>query len=126
MASKEAELSHLKKEITELEQSDPAAEHDLDATALVTPFAVECSVYSYGYFYSLRLALYKGMGFEPIMDRDGRMSKMLIRKFRDPSLFALRLKITLGAQHGDVHSMSFDGNKTYYEYAHELWKLASS
>ncbi|KAK7693254.1 hypothetical protein QCA50_002821 [Cerrena zonata] len=90
LASKEAELARLKQETTEMEKSDPAAEHDLDATAL-------------------RLALFKGLGFEPIMDRDGRMTKMLIR-----------------AQHGDVHDMSFDGNKTYYEYAHELWKLTSS
>ena len=35
LASKEAELARLKQEMTELEQSDPAAEHDLDATALV-------------------------------------------------------------------------------------------
>lgn len=90
LASKEAELARLKQETGELEQSDPAAEHDLDASAL-------------------RLALYKGLGFEPIMDSDGRMAKMLIR-----------------AQHGDVYCVSFDGNKNYYEYAQELWKLASS
>lgn len=33
LASKEAELARLKEETLELEGSDPAAEHELDATA---------------------------------------------------------------------------------------------
>ena len=32
-------------------------------------------------FLSLRLAMYRGLGFEPIVDKDGRMHKMLIRTF---------------------------------------------
>ena len=61
------------------------------------------------------------------MDKDGRMAKMLIRQSQLLLEHnCIRLTVTLGAQHGDVHSMSFDGNKTYYEYAHELWMLASS
>ena len=28
----------------------------------------------------LRLAMYKGLGFEPIVDRDGQMSKILVRE----------------------------------------------
>lgn len=35
LASKEAELARLKDELYELEQEDPAAEHELDATAYV-------------------------------------------------------------------------------------------
>lgn len=29
---------------------------------------------------SLRLQIYKGMGFEPIADKDGRLTKMLVRE----------------------------------------------
>lgn len=27
----------------------------------------------------LRLAIYKGLGFEPVVDKDGRIGKMLVR-----------------------------------------------
>ncbi|KAJ3492329.1 hypothetical protein NLI96_g2 [Meripilus lineatus] len=90
LASKEAELTRLKESIRTLEDSDPAAEHDLDAT-------------------SLRLALYKGLGFEPVVDQQGRLSKMLVR-----------------STSGDVHCVTFDGGNTRYDNAHTLWKLASS
>lgn len=29
--------------------------------------------------YSLRLAMYKGLGFEPVVGKDGRVAKMLVR-----------------------------------------------
>ncbi|TBU32250.1 hypothetical protein BD309DRAFT_923446 [Dichomitus squalens] len=88
LAGKEAELARLKEETRVLETSDPAADHDLDAT-------------------TLRLALYKGLGFEPIMDKGGRM---LVR-----------------AESGDVHCLTFDDRKkSDEEYANELWRLASS
>ncbi|KAL4251625.1 Kinetochore protein Spc24 [Abortiporus biennis] len=90
LASKEAELSRLKEETAALEEADPASEHDLDATAL-------------------RLAMFKGLGFEPVMDRDGHLIKMLIR-----------------SQSGDVHCINFDQSKSSYEYAQLLWKLAAS
>ncbi|KAH8107192.1 hypothetical protein BXZ70DRAFT_282286 [Cristinia sonorae] len=90
LASKEAELARLKEETRILEDSDPAAEHELDATAL-------------------RLAMYKGLGFESVVDKDGRVIKMLVR-----------------AQTGDVHCVDFKDNKSAYEYSHNLWKLASS
>ncbi|KAI0807212.1 hypothetical protein C8Q74DRAFT_46266 [Fomes fomentarius] len=90
LAGKEAELTRLKEETHALEMSDPAAEHDLDATAL-------------------RLAMYKGLGFEPIVEKDGRISKMLVR-----------------AESGDVHRVTFDGKKTDAEYTDMLWKLAVS
>jgi hypothetical protein len=32
--------------------------------------------------YSLRLQMYKGMGFEPVLDKDGVVSKMLVRESR--------------------------------------------
>ncbi|GJE86885.1 Spc24 domain-containing protein [Phanerochaete sordida] len=91
LARKEAELQHLKEELQALEQEDPAAEHDLDATAL-------------------RLAVYRGLGFEPVLDKNGRMQKMLIR-----------------AQSGDVHVLSFDDPKlSDTDHANLAWKLASS
>jgi len=89
-ASKEAELARLREEISSLEASDPAAEHDLDAT-------------------TLRLSIYKGLGFEPVVGKDGRLAKMLVR-----------------AKSGDVHCVTFEGGKSDYEYAQLLWKLTSS
>ncbi|KAF7966205.1 hypothetical protein HWV62_39694 [Athelia sp. TMB] len=90
LASKEAELARLKEEARTLEEYDPAAEHekDLDGT-------------------TLRLQLFKGLGFEPVADKDGRLNKMLVR-----------------AETGDVHLVSFDDNKK--DYTALLWKLASS
>ncbi|KAI0818937.1 hypothetical protein BC629DRAFT_687868 [Irpex lacteus] len=91
LASKEAELARLKEELHELEEEDPAAEHELNATAL-------------------RLQIYKGLGFEPVMDRTGKMKKMLIR-----------------AQSGDIHCLTFnDSQKSSYESVQEAWQLASS
>ncbi|KAH9934944.1 uncharacterized protein B0H18DRAFT_979087 [Fomitopsis serialis] len=90
LAGKEAELARVGDELRNLKESDPSAEHMLDATAL-------------------RLAMYKGLGFEPIMGQDGRIAKMLIRSIT-----------------GDVHCVNFDSTKSNKEYADLLWKLASS
>ncbi|KAI0928368.1 hypothetical protein AcW1_005633 [Taiwanofungus camphoratus] len=90
LASKEAELARLKEETRLLEESDSAAEHGLDATAL-------------------RLAMYKGLGFEPIMGKDGHMTKVLVR-----------------SETGDVHCVTFENGKSDRDYAELLWKLASS
>ncbi|KAI0340527.1 Spc24-domain-containing protein [Trametopsis cervina] len=91
LANKEAELSRLKEELQALEEEDPAADHELDATAL-------------------RLQIYKGLGFEPVMDKNGRMNKMLIR-----------------AQSGDVHCLTFDSSqRSDFETVQQAWKLASS
>ncbi|KZP20867.1 hypothetical protein FIBSPDRAFT_911025 [Athelia psychrophila] len=91
LASTEAELTRLKDEARTLEEYDPASEHEkeLDGTAM-------------------RLQIYKGLGFEPVADKDGRLNKMLIR-----------------AQSGDVHVISFDEGKNT-DYTALLWKLASS
>lgn len=42
LASKEAELQSLKEELHALEEEDPAADHDLDATASVPPLLPYC------------------------------------------------------------------------------------
>ncbi|RDB23987.1 putative kinetochore protein spc24 [Hypsizygus marmoreus] len=92
VASREAELATLKEEARNLEDYDPALEHEkeLDGTAL-------------------RLQMYKGLGFEPILDKHGKLMKMLVR-----------------AQSGDLHVVEFNDGKSRAEYAQLLWKLASS
>ncbi|KAF8968366.1 hypothetical protein BDZ97DRAFT_431810 [Flammula alnicola] len=92
LGSKDAELSSLKEEARRLEVYDPATEHEkeLDGSAL-------------------RLAIYKGLGFEPVVDKKGRASKMIIR-----------------SHSGDVHTVDFTTGKNDYEYTETLWKLASS
>ncbi|KAJ6496515.1 hypothetical protein C8R47DRAFT_1114377 [Mycena vitilis] len=92
VASKEGELTALKEAARRLEDYDPAAEHEkeLDGTAL-------------------RLQIYKGLGFEPVPDKHGKLAKMLIR-----------------AQSGDLHVVDFNDGKTDFEYTQLLWKLACS
>ncbi|KIM80819.1 hypothetical protein PILCRDRAFT_822098 [Piloderma croceum F 1598] len=93
LASREAELASLKEEARVLEECDPAAEHERELNGAI-----------------LRLQIYKGMGFEPVADKEGRLSKMLVR-----------------AQSGDVHCVSFDEDaKSNTDYTELLWKLASS
>jgi len=92
LANKDAELAALKEEARRLESYDPALEHgkELDGTAL-------------------RLALYKGLGFTPIVDRDGEVTKMLVQ-----------------SQSGDLHTIDFRTGKSEFEYTQLLWKIASS
>jgi len=91
-ANREAELSRLKDEARQLEVYDPAAEHEkeLDGSAL-------------------RLAIFKGMGFEPIVEKDGSINKMLVR-----------------SQSGDVHIVDFSDGKTDFEYTQLIWRLVNS
>ncbi|KAG5651778.1 hypothetical protein H0H81_007417 [Sphagnurus paluster] len=92
LASKEAELAMLKDEARQLEDYDPALEHqnELDGTAL-------------------RLRMYEGMGFQPALDKDGNVVKMIVR-----------------AHSQDMHVVPLDQHKTDFEYSQLLWKLASS
>jgi len=91
-ANREAELSVLKEEARRLELYDPAAEHEkeLDGSAL-------------------RLAIFKGLGFEPIVEKDGSINKILVR-----------------AQSGDVHIVDFSDGRTDLEYTQLLWRLVNS
>ncbi|KAF9466322.1 hypothetical protein BDZ94DRAFT_1213036 [Collybia nuda] len=90
--SREAELAALKEEARRLEGYDPAVEHERELNGT-----------------TLRLRMYKGLGFEPILDKHGKLVKMLIR-----------------AQSGDIHTVEFTDDKTDAEYTRLLWKLASS
>jgi len=90
LTNKEAELAGLKEECTKLEASDPATEHELDATAL-------------------KLAFFKGLGFEPVTDKDGYVRKMLVR-----------------SQSGEVHCVSFADGGSKDEMSNLLWQLSSS
>ncbi|TFK42939.1 hypothetical protein BDQ12DRAFT_644890 [Crucibulum laeve] len=92
VASKESELAALKEEARRLEEYDPAVEHEkeLDGTAL-------------------RLQIYKGMGFEPVLDKKDRLVKMLVR-----------------GESGDIHTVDFTTGKSDTEYTKLLWTLANS
>ncbi|KAL0071567.1 hypothetical protein AAF712_001424 [Marasmius tenuissimus] len=92
VASQEAELASLKEEARKLEEYDPASEHerDLDGTAL-------------------RLTLYKGLGFVPLVEKDGTVKKMLI-----------------SSQSGDIHTYNLNEAKSPLNCTRQLWKLAAS
>lgn len=76
----------------------------------------------------LRLAMYKGLGFEPIVEKDGRISKMLVRQspFQTSCGGFILTSIFAGAESGDVHRVTFDEKKPEAEYTDMLWKLAVS
>ncbi|KAI9508477.1 hypothetical protein F5148DRAFT_1195947 [Russula earlei] len=59
VASKQAELTRLKEELRQLEECNPAAEHQLDGTPL-------------------RLRIYRGLGIQPILDEDGNLDRVLV------------------------------------------------
>ncbi|KAJ8078580.1 hypothetical protein PM082_012863 [Marasmius tenuissimus] len=92
VASQEAELASLKEEARKLDEYDPASEHerDLDGTAL-------------------RLTLYKGLGFVPLVEKDGMVKKMLI-----------------SSQSGDIHTYNLNEAKSPLNCTRQLWKLAAS
>ncbi|KAH7926620.1 hypothetical protein BV22DRAFT_1127977 [Leucogyrophana mollusca] len=92
LATKEAELAALKEEARALEASDPARDHqlELDGTAL-------------------RLQIYRGMGFNPVAEEDGTVTKMLIT-----------------SESGDIHCVPEDNARSDYDDANMLWKLAVS
>lgn len=74
--------------------------------------------------------MYKGLGFDPLVDKDGRLTKMLIREslvflVRKP-LFTNSYLPLSGAESGDVHRVTFDRNMSDAEYTSLLWKLAIS
>ncbi|KAG9318536.1 hypothetical protein JVU11DRAFT_627 [Chiua virens] len=90
LASKEAELAALKETTRKLEESDPSQDHqrELDGS-------------------TLRLKVYKGMGFDPILDEDGQVTKMIIR-----------------AESGDVHCVMPDVND--FQGTERAWEVATS
>jgi kinetochore protein Spc24, fungi type len=78
--------------------------------------------------YSLRLQIYKGLGFEPVIDKRGNMTKMLVSMYSSivPFIFLMQEIFSSDAQSGDIHSVEFTGEKTNLEYTQLLWKLAAS
>ena len=84
-------------------------------------------------FCRLRLAIFKGMGFEPIMEKDGSINKMLVRAYRCVLYKIAQVVIFYffplsypGAQSGDVHVVDFTDGKTDYQYTELLWRLVNS
>ncbi|KAI6127816.1 hypothetical protein EV401DRAFT_1854246 [Pisolithus croceorrhizus] len=90
LASKEAELAALKEGARALEESDPAQihQHEIDGT-------------------TIRLQIFRGMGFDIVLDSGGAASTMFIR-----------------AESGDVHTLSPCSSD--YHSVEQAWKLASS
>ncbi|KAI6109754.1 hypothetical protein F5141DRAFT_1116540 [Pisolithus sp. B1] len=90
LASKEAELAALKEGARALEESDPAQihQHKIDGT-------------------TIRLQIFRGMGFDIVLDSGGTASTMFIR-----------------AESGDVHTLSSCSSD--YHSVDQAWKLASS
>jgi len=78
LATKEAELVRLRDEERALEDKDVASSHDLDSTAYVSPPVIyhlpselACS---------LRLQICRSLGFEPVIDKEGNLLKILVRE----------------------------------------------
>lgn len=90
LASKEAELAALKEGARALEESDPAQihQHEIDGT-------------------TIRLQIFRGMGFDLVLDNGGAASTMFIR-----------------AESGDVHTLTPCSSD--YHSVEQAWKLASS
>lgn len=90
LASKEAELAALKEGARALEESDPAQihQHEIDGT-------------------TIRLQIFRGMGFDLVLDNGGVASTMFIR-----------------AESGDVHTLTPCSSD--YHSVEQAWKLASS
>ncbi|GJJ12196.1 hypothetical protein Clacol_006437 [Clathrus columnatus] len=90
LASKEVELLRLREEERALEGKDVAVDHNLDSTAL-------------------RLQICRNLGFEPVLDNNNNVVKILVR-----------------SESMDVHSVVFEKNKSNIEYTQLLWDLALS
>ncbi|KAF5365727.1 hypothetical protein D9758_003131 [Tetrapyrgos nigripes] len=90
LASREAELAALKEETQGLEVYDPAIEHvkELDGTAI-------------------RLQIYKGLGFEPAVEKNTNAAKILVC-----------------SQSGDIHSVPLASASI--DVTRQVWKLAAS
>ncbi|KAJ3562966.1 hypothetical protein NP233_g9247 [Leucocoprinus birnbaumii] len=93
IGSKEAELAALKNEARKLEEYDPAAEHEKELDGSV-----------------LRLGIYKALGFEPVPDKNGRITKMLVR-----------------SQSEDVHVVDLKSPENpSFDDVQKLWDIARS
>ncbi|KAJ8462622.1 hypothetical protein ONZ45_g17868 [Pleurotus djamor] len=91
VGSKEAEAAALKEEARSAESSDPSREHgkELDGTVL-------------------RLQIYKGLGFTPIIDKHGQQ------------------KLLIQSESLDLHSVPVKSGEHPVHRANHLWNLASS
>jgi len=75
--------------------------------------------------FSLRLAIYRGMGFEPVVDGDGLVRRMLVRA-SVAILHNVYSFIRTGSRSGDVHTVEFASDRTPFETATMLWELSRS
>lgn len=89
LSAREAELIELNEEERALNRTDATVEHELDST-------------------TLKLELIRGMGFEPVTDKDGVLRKVLVR-----SLVS-----------NEIHSVPVDDNRPDEEHTTILWSKA--
>ncbi|KAM6500859.1 hypothetical protein JOM56_003873 [Amanita muscaria] len=93
IADREAELTRLKEEARKLEDYDPSLEHEKELDSL-----------------TIRLQLYKGLGFEPVAEaKSGDIAKMLVR-----------------SRSGDLHSVNLANEAPPNQITDLLWKLLAS
>ncbi|KAK2460580.1 hypothetical protein APHAL10511_007050 [Amanita phalloides] len=92
ITKEEAELARLKDETRKLEECDPASEHEKELSSSV-----------------LRLQIYKGLGIEPIVDKSGAATKMLIR-----------------SRSGDLHSVELNNINAEGNVTELIWHLIAS
>ena len=69
--------------------------------------------------------MFRGLGFEPVSDKDGVAQKMLISEFV-LILAGASAHGYSGSSSGDVHTVTFDRKKSTEEYANVLWDLTST
>jgi kinetochore protein Spc24 len=76
----------------------------------------------------LRLALYKGLGFDPVSDKNAEVDKMLVRECIVSTFHQQTSKYPhlAGSQSGDMHIVDFTTGKSDFEYSQLLWRLAGS
>lgn len=79
LASKEVELLRLREEERALESKDVAMDHSLDSTAYVAQ-AVCCFSEDITFNSRLKLQICRSLGFEPILDSNNNIIKVLVRK----------------------------------------------
>lgn len=74
----------------------------------------------------LRLQICRSLGFEPVLDKRGNVAKILVRECTPLVVCPSYHVQTSGSESNEVHSVTFDEQKSDVEYAQLLWDLASS
>lgn len=75
----------------------------------------------------MRLTVIKGMGFEPVTDKSGRVVKVLISTYSTFCYVCIFKTLSIeSASGGNVHVVDLTTGKSQTEYREMMWKLACS